>query len=129
MNVLVDTSVFIRKFRSQGQSRELLDELATGGDTLYVSTITVFELLAGTSKSVRNPNRQLLSDTIVLDVNELIAERAVVMHDQLQRDRFRLHVADALIAATALSYDLPLATLNTRHFERVPGLRLYAPPP
>ena len=129
MNVLVDTSVFIRKFRSQGQSRELLDELATGGDTLYVSTITVFELLAGTSKSVRNPNRQLLSDTIVLDVNELIAERAVVMHDQLQRDRFRLHVADALIAATSLSYDLPLATLNTRHFERVPGLRLYAPPP
>lgn len=31
---------------------------------------------------------------------------------------------DLWIAATALHFDIPLATNNPRHFESVPGLRL-----
>lgn len=34
---------------------------------------------------------------------------------------------DLLIAATALRHDLTLMTFNFRHFERVPGLKLYQP--
>ena len=33
--------------------------------------------------------------------------------------------ADILIAATALDNDLTLVTQNTRHFSRIPNLRLY----
>jgi tRNA(fMet)-specific endonuclease VapC len=32
---------------------------------------------------------------------------------------------DLLIAATALEHDLTLLTRNRRHFERIPGLKLY----
>ena len=32
---------------------------------------------------------------------------------------------DILIAATAIAHDLTMLTRNRRHFERVPGLRLY----
>ena len=35
---------------------------------------------------------------------------------------------DTFIAATALHYALPLLTLNTRHFERVSGLKLLPTP-
>lgn len=33
---------------------------------------------------------------------------------------------DILIAATALHHDLAFLTRNTRHFDRIPDLRLYA---
>ncbi len=33
--------------------------------------------------------------------------------------------ADLFIAATALHHDLTLVTRNLKHFERVPGIRLY----
>jgi len=32
---------------------------------------------------------------------------------------------DTLIAATALHHDLTLTTQNTRHFSRIPDLKLY----
>jgi predicted nucleic acid-binding protein len=35
-----------------------------------------------------------------------------------------LQLADALIAAAALAYGLPLATGNTQHFQAVVGLRI-----
>jgi predicted nucleic acid-binding protein len=35
---------------------------------------------------------------------------------------------DLLIAATALRYELTLVTRNLRHFQRVPGLRIYQQP-
>jgi predicted nucleic acid-binding protein len=35
-----------------------------------------------------------------------------------------LYMADALIAATAISYSLPLLTANTKHFAAVPGLEV-----
>lgn len=34
---------------------------------------------------------------------------------------------DLLIASTALQHDLTLLTRNTRHFARIPNLRLYLP--
>ena len=34
---------------------------------------------------------------------------------------------DSLIAATALTHDLPLATFNVRHFDAVPGLETREP--
>jgi hypothetical protein len=38
-----------------------------------------------------------------------------------------LGILDALIAATAIGYGLPLATFNTRHFQHIPGLTIVQP--
>ena len=38
-----------------------------------------------------------------------------------------LHLADALIAATALEYDLTLYTRNVRHFRMIPRLTISQP--
>jgi tRNA(fMet)-specific endonuclease VapC len=35
-----------------------------------------------------------------------------------------IDLADILIGATALTHDIPLATLNTKHFERIKGLEI-----
>jgi len=33
-----------------------------------------------------------------------------------------IDLADILIGATALAYNIPIATLNTKHFDRIKGL-------
>lgn len=38
-----------------------------------------------------------------------------------------LNLPDALIAATALSHDVQLYTLNLKDFRFIPGLNLYRP--
>ena len=40
---------------------------------------------------------------------------------------YKLSVPDALIAATALSQDIPLYTLNLKDFQFIPGLILHKP--
>lgn len=35
-----------------------------------------------------------------------------------------IDLADILIGATALTHDIPLATLNIKHFERIKGLEI-----
>ena len=42
----------------------------------------------------------------------------------LKRQRKLIGIADLFIAATAVHYSLPLATLNVRHFERIEELQI-----
>jgi len=43
------------------------------------------------------------------------------------RQQQKLSLGDALIAATALVHDLPLATYNAHDFRNIPGLQLVVP--
>ena len=58
----------------------------------------------------------------VLPVNDAVAEAAIL----LRRVR-RMKLGDALIAATALLYDLPLVTRNVDDFKHIAGLKLINP--
>ncbi len=55
-------------------------------------------------------------------MNDAVAEAAIL----LRRAR-RMKLGDALIAATALLYDLPLVTRNVDDFKHIAGLRLINP--
>jgi predicted nucleic acid-binding protein len=58
----------------------------------------------------------------VFEVTQPIAERAVEL-----RQRQKLSLGDAIIAATALVHDCELITRNIVDFEEIPGLRLVNP--
>ena len=51
-----------------------------------------------------------------------VLDRAVTL-----RQRRRMSLGDALIAATALVHDLPLATNDLHGFRDIPGLRIVRP--
>ena len=84
---------------------------------LACSAITRCELFAGRDSPAFL--RKLLEPMQELAVDSSIAELA----GELKRTA-GLRTPDALIAASALTYDLPLMTRNRRHFERVSGLEL-----
>ena len=58
----------------------------------------------------------------ILPLDEAVTNRAIL----LRQDR-AIGIADAIIASTALIYELPLVTRNTADFQHVAGLTLLDP--
>ncbi|KAA8477486.1 hypothetical protein BDE36_3088 [Arcticibacter tournemirensis] len=120
--VIFDTNILIELYRGNHQIRERVLEFHT--DVFYISSITVAEFLAG----AKNKNdfaviaKQLDKYThlpITAEISELFLE--------LFRKYNLSHkpgIPDMLIAATALYYDLPLFTLNKKHFVYLDNIKL-----
>ncbi len=112
-DVLVDTDVLIDHLRGVHRLR------AAG--RLAISVVSRCELFAGRDDD--RVLRRFLSPMEELPVDGVIAELA-----GRTRRESGIATPDALIAATALVHRLPLMTRNRRHFARVKGLDVVAPP-
>jgi tRNA(fMet)-specific endonuclease VapC len=110
--LLVDTDVLIDHLRG---TRRL-----PANERLGVSAVSRCELFAGADEPQRL--RRFLWPMVELAVDSSIAELAGVT-----RRRTGIATPDALIAATALTHNIPLMTRNRRHFDRVGGLRVVTP--
>jgi predicted nucleic acid-binding protein len=60
----------------------------------------------------------------ILPLNTEAIRIAAILFKQLKAQNSLIDMPDLLIAATALSHQLPLATLNVKHFERIKQLDL-----
>ena len=120
--MVIDTSIFIEYLRSKDRTNTALAKLPTE-TVLYVSSITAFELYSGaTDIKKRQDIDTLLQGIFILPLNTDIAKNAGFIYQDLRRRGNMIEVTDILIAATALENDLPIKTLNTSHFQRIPGL-------
>ena len=66
--------------------------------------------------------KRLLEAATVYPVDEIVAEKAVEI-----RRQGKVKLADAVIAATALSHSLQLATRNAEDFKQIKGLQVLDP--
>ena len=128
MTFLVDTDWLINSLHDRGAALDVLEALAERG--LAVSIVSLGEVYAGVvgrpneDANVRLINRFVgrydlvgLSDSIMLTFSRIRRE--------LDHQGQSLEDFDLLIAATALDTDRILITRNRRHFDRIPGLRIY----
>jgi len=60
----------------------------------------------------------------VISLDELSIDTSVIINSALKRKRKQIDLADLFIAATAVAYNLPLVTLNRKHFDRIDALQL-----
>lgn len=60
----------------------------------------------------------------VIPFYEAVAQSAVDINNLLKRTRKQIGMADLFIAATAISNNLPFATLNKKHFNRIEDLQI-----
>lgn len=111
---LLDSDVFVDHLRGRRALR-------AGHDAAY-SVVTRCELFAGSGADEKGL-RTLLDPLRELPVDRGIAELA----GRVRRET-RVATPDALIAATAMVHRRTLVTRNRRDFERVPRLRVKAPP-
>lgn len=130
MTVLLDTSIIIDYFRDIKNARNLLENIFTDGKA-KISLITYAELLSGSYRAT-NPEKErdriksFINDfsieIVLLDIEtiKIYAEIKFLLENKGQKiDEF-----DLLIAATAKQHNSPLATSNTKHFQRIPNLKV-----
>ena len=122
--VVIDSSVFIQHWRSRNKQESLLEQLNRQRRKLCVSAVAKYEVLAGVKREDVREWRQIFRNITVFAFDDVAVNVARNIFLQLKRDNKMIDVIDILIASTAIVNDLPLATLNRNHFERIRGLRL-----
>lgn len=94
---------------------------------LSFSLITRFEILRGLKAKgavaqVKRFDRFCIGCDVVTLSDEIVVRASEIYADLYQRGEL-IGDADILIASTALTSDLALATNNVAHFSRIAGLR------
>ncbi len=121
---LFDTTVFVSHLRAESlQATRLIMEASRGKYTAAFSVITEAELWVG----VRNEQDQHTHKTILFPLKRLplthtIARRAGELR-RIYRNR-SLKIGDAIVAATAEHYDLPLYTKNVKDFDFIATIKV-----
>lgn len=125
MKYLLDTNVLDAMFRGQHGIREAL--LKAGFDNCAISEITLAELLAGAHKGGYDHHAHeiaFLHDNFeIVPIGPSLDTYARLRTD-LEMNGTSVDSFDLLIAATAIQRKMTLITHNTRHFSRIPGLKV-----
>jgi predicted nucleic acid-binding protein len=125
--VVLDTDTLSELSRGNPVVRERALAYLTGFGRLTVTAVTVFERLRGYRLAIRTGKpfeRQLqafealIANCIVLPFDQEAANVAASLWSATTRSQ-RQHLGDILIAAIAVSRQLPLVTRNRRDFERI----------
>ena len=120
--MLIDTDILIWYMRGNKRAYSIIEN----DKEIQISVVTYMELIQG----MRNKNElQMLRKAFkrwnvdLLYINEEISIQAMFLleHHFLSHS---LKIADALIAATALFYSLPLITGNKKHYAIISNLHI-----
>ncbi len=119
INLLVDTDIFIDYFNTGKFANILENKLFI----VYYSVVTEKELLSkgGLKTSEKETILYTLKKYRRVRINNSIAFK----YSELRQLYPLLDKEDVLIAATAITKKLPLATRNYKHYKKVKGLILF----
>lgn len=122
--ILADTSVWIEFFRPVSETGSRLESLITA-NMVWSCGIVMFELLQGVrSSDEKKAVLNALSGLSYIEMNEKLWQSAAALSSTLKKTGLNLPSSDIFIAAIAIEYDLSIFTLD-RHFEQIPGVKLY----
>jgi tRNA(fMet)-specific endonuclease VapC len=128
MKLLLDTNICIYLIKKRPPLVLKRFEAYAAG-TIGISSITVAELEFGVQKSLypsqnQEALEQFLLPLVILDFDHEAARKYGKIRALLENRGRVIGALDMLIAAHALSLNLPLATNNVGEFSRVPGLKV-----
>lgn len=122
--IILDSSVLIEMFRKKDKQNTLFYKLSKEFNDLAISSITHYELGVGNRKSHSDYWEILCENLLILPFDKSCSEEAITIYLDLLKKNKIIDFADILIGATAVAYDIAIATLNVKHFERIKNLKL-----
>ncbi|MDO8616256.1 MAG: PIN domain-containing protein [Dehalococcoidia bacterium] len=125
--VIADADVWIDYFeRSSSRTGQALDRLIRSGRTAVAEPVLA-ELVRGTQGDDELQElKEMLSGVPYVEMSRETWVRAGRIAHDLDRRGTRIPVVDIFIASLAIEEGHEVFTRD-RHFERIPGLRLYKP--
>ena len=137
MGLILDSSVLIAGERRNESIRQILSRLrAKHGETVAaISVVTVVELAHGLYRAKTESDRvrrkdfveDVYHDLLVYPIGIEIAQLAGRIEGEQMAQGISIAFQDLLIGATALNLGFELATLNIRHFQKIPDLKIVSP--
>lgn len=122
--MVIDTSIFIEHLRAKNKLTTNLYLLPDGLE-LFISSVTLYELYMGATTPQKDTDVKIITeDLTILDFTPQVALKAAQLYHELRKQNKMIEFRDIFIAATCLANNLPLATLNKKHFSRLDGLQL-----
>jgi len=122
--ILLDSSILIELFRKQDKAKTSFYKLAQANNDLCISSITHYEIGIGNRKSHVEYWDSLCENLRVLPFDKACSNGAISIYMELLKSNKMIDLADILIGATAVTYSIPIATLNIKHFDRIKGLEI-----
>ena len=122
--ILLDSSILIELFRKKDKEKTLFYSIAKIYKTICISTITYYEIGIGNRKIHTNYWERLCDNLQILPFDKECSDNAIKTYLDLLKANKMIDLADILIGATALTHNIPIATLNEKHFNRIKGLEI-----
>jgi predicted nucleic acid-binding protein len=120
--LIVDTDVIVWYMRGNAKARASIGKI----DMFHLSVVSYMELVQGMrNKHELHELRKALNEwhASVLFISEAISAKALFLIETFYLSH-SLMLADALIAATAVSYSVPVLTGNDRHYRMITDLEV-----
>lgn len=134
MGLILDSSVVIAAERQRETVPQLLRRIvaAAGDQPVALSAVGLTELVHAIYRASNPGDRQnherfiadLLEDMEVVSYARATALLAGKIDGEQRAQGVTIPFADLLIGATALEHGYAVATVNLRHFQKVPGLQI-----
>ena len=122
--ILVDTSILIDYYRKTDKENSIWVSLVRQGYSFAVSAVSKYEIFSGANSNQLSFWENVFQSINVIPFDEFVVDTAVLLNSNLKKKRKQIDIADLFIAATAVAHNLPLTTLNKKHFERIDTLKL-----
>lgn len=121
--ILVDSDVLIAHLRGTPQARDWLLRARRDTGRLAASAVSVTEVAGGMRSHGKRQVTRLLASLDVFPVSEHVAWKAAELMRTYRHSHSGIGLGDYLIAATAVTEGLQLATLDIRHFPMFADLK------
>jgi tRNA(fMet)-specific endonuclease VapC len=123
--ILLDTCIIIEYLKRNPEVIKEIDKITFGN--ICINDIILMELYKGAkNKSDLKFISNELKNIAILDINQPIIGLAKNIIEKYSLSH-NIHIVDAVIAASALIYNIEIYTYNKKDFYYIPDLKLYLP--
>ena len=121
--ILCDTNIFISWFRGDLETLTRLESI--GLNHILIPSVAVMELIQGTRNKTESIQlKKKLRAYHIIHFNEATSKLTIELIEQFRLSHGLL-IPDAIIAATAITFNLKLFTYNLKDFKFIPGIQIY----
>ncbi len=127
--MILDTSFLIDYMEGLPEAIAKLKKIQEHKESLFVSTITLFELWSGISQCnqpefEKQKVKRVIESQLVLDFTKECAEKAGMINGALLKRGMPIDPEDCMIGGIAEHYGEKVLTRNVRHFGKIKDIEI-----